>query len=157
VATTLSCPPAEAWEAVQRPALLAWVSAPLVHFVPRRPPAFPRRWAPGDYEVGLRLFGLLPLGGQRIRISAAVPECTPTDERYGIRDDGAGQLARRWDHRITITGPPGGPTRYTDDVDVAAGPLTPLVWAFAQLFYRWRQSRWRALVARGLASLDMPG
>ena len=44
---------------------------------------------------------------------------------------------------------PDGRTRYTDSVEVRAGLLTPLVWAFATAFYRHRQRRWRRLVRRG--------
>jgi hypothetical protein len=38
-----------------------------------------------------------------------------------------------------------------DTVEVRAGVLTPFIWLFAQLFYRHRQRRWRALVARRFA------
>ena len=63
-----------------------------------------------------------------------------------MRDNGRGDLAKRWDHRITIEGTDQGTTQYTDRVEVEAGLLTPGVWAFAQLFYRYRQARWRRLV-----------
>ena len=60
-----------------------------------------------------------------------------------------GALIRRWDHLITIE--PAGPrrTRYTDWVEAEAGLLTPLVWAFARVFYAHRQRRWQRLVAHG--------
>jgi len=40
-------------------------------------------------------------------------------------------------------------TRYTDVVEVWAGALTPVAWAFAQVFCRHRQRRLNRLVARG--------
>jgi len=45
-----------------------------------------------------------------------------------------------------------GPWRshYTDEIDIGAGALTPFVWAYAHLLYRYRQWRWRRL-ARTLA------
>jgi transglutaminase-like putative cysteine protease len=43
----------------------------------------------------------------------------------------------------------GDGTRYTDTVEVRAGPLTVIVWMFAQAFYRHRQRRWRSLVRHG--------
>jgi hypothetical protein len=41
--------------------------------------------------------------------------------------------------------------RLRDEVDIAAGHMTPIVWAFAQVFYRHRQHRWRALARTLLA------
>jgi hypothetical protein len=40
-------------------------------------------------------------------------------------------------------------------ITVQAGLLTPFVWLFANLFYRYRyrQSRWRGLVASRFAAL----
>jgi hypothetical protein len=63
-----------------------------------------------------------------------------------VRDNGHGDLPRKWDHRITLVPQPGGGTLYTDRVEVGAGVLTPFVWLFAGMFYRHRQRRWRRLV-----------
>jgi hypothetical protein len=38
-----------------------------------------------------------------------------------------------------------GRCRYSDEIEVRAGALPPLVWLYAQLFYRYRQRRWRRL------------
>jgi len=35
---------------------------------------------------------------------------------------------------------------YTDEIEIQAGWLTPGIWLFAQLFYRHRQRRWKALL-----------
>jgi hypothetical protein len=60
-----------------------------------------------------------------------------------------GGSIKQWRHRITVD--ERGPYRsqYTDEIDIRAGALTPFVWAYAQLFYRYRQMRWRRL-ARAL-------
>jgi hypothetical protein len=149
--TDLACTPDAAWDWVQRPRLLRHVAWPLVSFVAVEPAAWPERWAPGDYHVRMRIFGVLPMGAQRIRISH--PPCAPA---RCLRDDGQGTLARTWDHRITVEAAPDGGTRYTDEVEVKAGVLTPMVWAFAQLFYRWRQHRWRRLASANFAALSAP-
>ena len=62
-----------------------------------------------------------------------------------------GGPGRSWNHRIEITPVAGdaGRCRYSDEIEVRAGALTPLVWLYAQLFYRYRQRRWRRL-ARSL-------
>jgi hypothetical protein len=93
----------------------------------------------------MALFGVLPLGRQRIGIEFPSP---PTG-CYQVRDNGQGRIAHTWDHLITIE--PLGATqcRYTDRVEVRAGILTPAVALFAALFYRHRQRRWRQLVANG--------
>lgn len=130
---------------LRTPELLRFVAAPLVQFTPLDPPQFPSKWTEGEYLVATRLFGLVPLGRQTIAISFD----GASDDRYAIRDNGHGDLAQRWDHRIDIVDAGSGQTRYLDTVDIEAGVLTPFVWLFAQLFYRHRQRRWRQL-ARAL-------
>jgi hypothetical protein len=79
----------------------------------------------------------------------------PDDDEGGramehrIRDNGHGSLAAKWDHLITISQGTDGNVVYTDDVEVSAGWLTPFVWLYAHVFYRYRQYRWRRLVRRG--------
>jgi hypothetical protein len=55
---------------------------------------------------------------------------------------------RKWNHRITIKPLSDDRCRYTDEIDIGAGPITPLVWAYAHVFYRYRQRRWRKLARR---------
>ena len=141
--THLSAPPERVWEEVLTSRLLEHVAALLVCFRATRPSELPAVWADGTYEVRVLLFGRLPAGKQLIRISRS------SDGRvHVLRDDGVGQLAKRWDHTILVEPNQRGGTQYTDVVDVRAGILTPFVWAFAQVFYRHRQRRWHALVER---------
>jgi hypothetical protein len=63
---------------------------------------------------------------------------------------------RDWRHRITVDGEGWGSTRYMDEIEVRAGALTPLVWLYANLFYRYRQMRWRRL-ARKLGAAQPSG
>lgn len=130
---------------LRTPDLLGFVAAPLVRFKPLDPPQFPSEWTEGKFLVAARLFGLVPLGRQTIDISFD----GLSNDRYAVRDNGYGDLARRWDHRIEVIDLGSGQTRYRDTVDVEAGVLTPLVWLFARLFYSHRQRRWRQL-ARAL-------
>ena len=51
---------------------------------------------------------------------------------------------RNWNHLIRIE-PEGAGSRYTDEIEIGAGPLTPLISLYAKLFYRYRQRRWRKL------------
>ncbi len=141
--THLPAPPERVWEEVLRSRLLEHVAAPGVRFQPTSPSELPAIWSDGSYEVRMLLFGWLPAGKQIIRISRS------SDGRaHVLRDDGAGQLAKRWDHTILVQPNADGGTEYTDVLDVQAGALTPFVWTFAQFFYRHRQRRWRALVSQ---------
>ena len=126
---------------LRTPELLCFVAAPLVRFEPLDPPQFPSEWAEGKYLVAARLFGLIPLGRQTVDISFD----GVSEDCYAIRDNGHGDLARRWDHRIDVVDVGSGQTRYRDTIDIEAGILTPFVWLFAQLFYRHRQRRWQQL------------
>lgn len=121
--------------------LLRYVAWPLVTFVPVSPPVLPERWEEGKYVVGLRLFGFIPLGRQTIDIS--VP--SRSGSHIVLRDNGYSSLISRWDHLITIRSAQGGCV-YTDRVEIKAGVLTPIVWAFTWFFYRHRQRRWQQLV-----------
>ena len=143
IQTRLACAATRAWQEVQRPRLLNYVAAPLLKFTPLRTRGFPETWEEGDFFVAMFGFGFLPLGLERIGISTGMD----TEGVFHLRDDGGGTLVKGWDHLITIR--PDGDKKclYRDTVDISAGALTPFVWIFAQLFYRWRQHRWRSLVA----------
>lgn len=109
-------------------------------FHSREPGGFPEQWREGPHRVWMFAFGVLPFGAQTVNISIG-----PHDgDTLRARDRGHGWVSRVWDHEISVT-PEGEGARYRDRVTIEAGLLTPLVWAFAALFFRWRQSRWRAL------------
>jgi len=142
--TYLPASPDRIWEEVRRPELLTHVCHPILRFKPLDPAAFPEIWSVGDFRVGLRLFGVIPLGWQMVSIH--FPRGAGGEKQ--VRDKGHGFLIRVWDHLITLT-PEGEGTRYVDEVEIRAGLLTPIFWLFAKLFYAHRQRRWRKLVARG--------
>lgn len=149
ITSEFDCTPERAWTELLRTRLLEYVVRPLVVFEPLDPDPLPTLWSEGEYLVRIRLFGRLPLGTHTIRIGIPTVETTPGSQRYQLRDDGSGTLLSTWDHRITIEETADGRTRYTDDVEVRAGLLTPLFWLLAQLLYRHRQRRWGRLVRNG--------
>lgn len=150
-ATILDCPPERAWQELQTSRLLVFITAPLVRFVPVEPAVLPTIWADERYLVRMLLFGKLPFGTQWIVITRQVIATTPGQQHYELRDNGHGNIIATWDHRIIMRETEDGRTHYTDQVEVRAGLLTPFIWAFASLFYRYRQHRWRRLVARGFS------
>jgi hypothetical protein len=144
VTNLLPITPAVAWEQVQSPALLQHIAAPLITFHPRGEP-FPAAWEEREYHAGMRLYGLLPVGEQVIAIER--PQTGAPAGGYVLRDNGRGGIVKRWDH-LMLLAPEAGGTRYTDQVEIEAGVLTPLAAAFARNFYRHRQRRWQQLIAR---------
>lgn len=68
-------------------------------------------------------------------------------EKLTIASEEGGGLVRTWNHRICLETRDSESCGYTDEIDIRASVLTPLVWLFAQAFYRYRQRRWRRLAA----------
>lgn len=143
VSTFLPVEPAEVESHLRTSRLLIYVASPLVKFIPCGAKQLPERWEEGTYWVSLRLLGFVPFGKQAVVIS--YPESRSS---FSVRDNGHSMLIKKWDHRITID-PSGTGTLYRDHVTIEAGVFTVFIWAFAQLFYRHRQRRWRQLVASG--------
>jgi ligand-binding SRPBCC domain-containing protein len=138
--------PAEVvWDAVLRPATFQFVARPFVEFVPVEKSGFPDRWIAGDYRVRMDLFGLIPMGKQRIGIS--LDDSKAGEGEYRLRDDGGSALISKWDHRITVRALDETRTCYRDEVEIRAGLLTPCVWLFARMFFAHRQRRWKTFVA----------
>lgn len=146
ISTLLSCSPERAWQEVHTSQLLHYVTYPLQAFIPIEPLELPVVWEEGKYLVGMRSFGFIPLGKQWINITMPTIDSTSGKQHYQLRDNGSGQIATKWDHMITLRETEEGSTYYTDAVEVKAGVLTLFVWLYAQLFYRYRQARWRRLV-----------
>lgn len=143
ISTKLNCTPEQAWKEVQTSRLLHYVTSPLLTFKPIVPAKLPELWTEGTYQVGLWIFGLIPFGKHSIVIT--VEDADPRGQIYQIRDNGYGDLISTWDHRITIQAGEDGKTLYSDSAEIKAGVLTFLIWLYEQLFYRYRQSRWRKL------------
>jgi len=59
----------------------------------------------------------------------------------------SGGIVKTWNHRIWLEPQTEDGCQYTDEIDIEAGLFTPLIWAWAQIFYRYRQHRWRRLAS----------
>lgn len=140
--TQLDAPFDRIWDEVNRSRLLQYVAWSLVRFQSVDPSGLPAEWLPGKYEVHMLVFGVLPLGRQWIVISHPQTEL-PIRE---LLDDGHGQIITQWRHLIRVEPVGSKSTCYTDNLNVRAGLLTPIVWLWAVMFYAHRQRRWRKLV-----------
>ncbi|AWW73265.1 hypothetical protein CD351_02355 [Erythrobacter sp. KY5] len=149
--TRIAAPPEVVLRHVMTPRLLDHVAAPMIRF--SYPPSFDRagEWPLGKHCVTMRFMGIIPIGWQVIGIE--VPD-SPDKDTHLLRDNGYGPLIRRWDHWIAVRPDPSGSgTLYTDRVHIDAGLLTPVIAAYAKVFYAHRQKRWRELAADGFAAL----
>lgn len=143
ISTNLACTQGELWHHISRPQSLQFVASPLLKFNPVEPGALDGEWELGrDYRLQLYLLGLIPLGHHTIRL-------TRFDRDHNtIASRESGLLAHVWNHTIVFQEITPGVVHYTDEIEIQAGWLTPVIWAFAHLFYRHRQRRWTRLLRK---------
>lgn len=138
LSTDLDAPAPAVWAAVGTPGAFRLVTRGLV-----RMPAIAHRhdrWHEGETVIGwIFLFGLVPFSRHHIHVARL------DDESMLLRSVEHGGLVRRWNHDITVTPIDETRCRYRDVIEIDAGPLTPVVAAWAAVFYRIRQRRWREL------------
>ena len=133
VSSTLPVPAEVVADLMGKPASLRYVTWPILRIC-----GLPETVAPGQQVVvRLVLLGIVPLWSHTITVVAAAALDATTEERGGP--------LRTWRHHLRVE--PLSPTscRYTDEVDLDAGRLTPVARSAARLFYRHRHQRWRAL------------
>ncbi|WP_129677073.1 hypothetical protein [Candidatus Chloroploca sp. Khr17] len=141
ISTTFDATVDQLWQAISRPDSLRFVSAPLLHFEPLVPGELDDEWVVGKtYALRLFLFGVLPAGEHRITL------VTIDREANLIESKESGTLAPVWNHTIRFHAVGDGRLQYTDAIEIQAGLRTGIIWAFAHLFYRHRQRRWKRLL-----------
>lgn len=138
LSTLCDCAADSLYDEVKKSKTMIRIAKPFIKFVQLPDYPLPEVWQEGKYLVQLLLLGFVPFGKQWIVI---VP-----DAKYQLRDNGYSRLIRKWHHTIRIEDCGNSQTRYTDTVEIEAGLLTPLVYAFANLFFRWRQRQLKKLV-----------
>lgn len=147
VTTELPAPAATVWQAATTPAAFVHVAGGMLRF-----PVAERagtRWQVGDRLEGWTfLFGLIPFSRHRLRVVALDP-ATMT-----LESDEGGGIVRSWRHRIEVEALGADRCRYRDRIEIDAGLLTVAVAAFAQVFHRHRQRRWRSLAPVLAAVVD---
>jgi len=143
VSTELNCSTGKAWNEVQKSSLLLQAIWPLARIVSVDGRSFPERWTEGlTIQCRSYLFGFIPTGVRNLHFQR-IDQIN--FEILTLEND---PLVKSWTHAISIK--PLGQDRsiYRDVIDIDAGSLTALVWAWADWFYRHRQRRWRALAKR---------
>jgi len=146
----LPCPPGRLVAELARSDRLDDLDAPVLTFEPVEPSALPATWTTGEYRTRLRVGRRIPIGEHTLVVRQLVGpgDPLPEGEVQVWHDAGHSALVRRWDHKILLE-PFHGMTRYTDLVEIDAGPLTLPAWLFAAVLYRHRQRRLNRLVGSG--------
>jgi hypothetical protein len=131
------------WHAMCHPASFTYVTRGLIGV-----PALAGRtesFRQGECGTGwLLLFHLIPLSRHTIRLASL--------------DQGARTLCSRehggilltWNHTLHVEPAGQQQCRYSDTIDIDAGPLTAITAALALQIFRYRQRRWHKLVRNHL-------
>ena len=139
--------PADAvWPGVKTPHAFVHIAFGLIRY-----PAAARLdgpWRVGQTIVGWTfLLNVIPFSKHHLTVASI------DDETRTLVSDEHGGLVRRWHHTLHVEPIDDRRCRYTDTIEIDAGPLTAVVAAYAEVFYRYRQRRWQRL-ARLLAAAD---
>jgi ligand-binding SRPBCC domain-containing protein len=138
VSTELAAPPERVWETLKQVDTLRYITRGLLGFRPLGP--VPDALGAGDVvRVRLLFFHVVPAWAHEIRIVSVDEQARQIE----TREHGGG--VKTWNHRLMVEPAASGGTRYTDRIEIEAGRITRLVWAYAHVFYRYRQWRWRRL------------
>jgi hypothetical protein len=106
-----------------------------------------KNW-PEEFYEGLEIdtrfvfFHVLPAWKHYLRVVKVDDHCK---ELYSNEKGG---LIRIWNHLIKIEPETDHRCKYTDQVEIKAGLLTPAVWVYAHIFYRYRHYRWKKLIRK---------
>ena len=139
VMSVFNCDSEELFGEVKKTESLFYIAKPLIKFLQLPEHPLPELWGEGKYPVKMYILGFIPFGKQWIVISI-------DNNNLHIRDNGYSKLIKKWDHNIYLKGVGENKTLYTDTIDINAGILTIFIAMFANIFYRWRQKRWRRLI-----------
>jgi len=146
---TLDCPPDAAWEAVHSPDVFRAVSGPVTTAESLEPGGFPQRWANTEHRVRLRVFGIVPMGTQLIRLrDEALADGTRVVHDEGGPLTGAMRIVSTWHHRMAISADADAletRTRFHDTLHIGAGVLTPAAWLGFWFFWQLRARSLRKL------------
>lgn len=135
ISTPIALPPAEVWQRLHRIETLEHVTRGLMGFQKLTPAS--DLFEGKTLTVRFVFFHLFPAPWtHQLQVKHHDPA------RMEVLTHEQGGPITTWNHRIRVQHHPVG-THYTDEVDIQAGLLTPLVYLYAWGFYHYRQWRWR--------------
>ncbi|MBX7168018.1 MAG: hypothetical protein K1X74_16910 [Pirellulales bacterium] len=141
--TLLDTSAPRAWDALLCIETFTEVTRGLLGFRVLEGPPPTGNWEPGArWELRIYLAGLLPAWRHELSIIAIDPGTLT------MRTRERGGPLRVWNHTLHLAPIDEQRCRYTDEVEIDAGLMTPLAWLIASVFFRYRQWRWRRLARR---------
>ncbi|MBX7056039.1 MAG: hypothetical protein K1X36_13885 [Pyrinomonadaceae bacterium] len=136
ITTNLEMSAVEAWQTVRKSSTLVFVTKGLLGFAQD---SFPIEWIEGEtVKTRLFLFNFIPVWKHQIHFLRV------DDKQFELYTNEKGGMISVWNHLIKVESGNDEnqrPCLYTDRIEIEAGILTPVVWCFAQIFYRYRQRR----------------
>ena len=140
IRTDLPTSAERAWRALKKRDTFLYITRGLLGFAGAD--EWPQEFRQGDtIETRLLFFHLLPAWRHTLHVVGL------HEGDRELRSRESGGPIRQWNHTIVIDPVAEDRCHYTDEIDIEAGLLTPLVWVYAHAFYRYRQRRWRRLTA----------
>ena len=138
-ATTLNVPANWAWEALKRRDTFLFITRGIMRY--RGADSWPEILMASGVEIETAVYpiGIFPGISDRIAIVSV------DEEAMEVRTNESGGLIRIWNHTMKVEPLTESRCRYSDRIELDAGWLTPIIWSFASLFYRYRQFRWHRL------------
>jgi ligand-binding SRPBCC domain-containing protein len=139
VRTRLRARARDVWPAIKRSDTLLMVTKGFLCF--RDTGKFPQIWEEGvKVDTGFIFFHILPAWWVHTMEVKLVD-----DDNMILRSHEYGGMIKYWDHTISAVAAGDG-CEYSDEIAIDAGIMTIPVWLYANIFYRYRQMRWRSLL-----------
>ncbi len=129
----------QVWETLQRKETFLFITRGMLGF--SGSDDWPERFAPG-LEIECRLWFLHVLPSWRHYLNVMSIDA---ESKQLVSNERGGPI-RKWNHTIRIVPVSDSTSHYQDEIDIDAGALTPLIWLYAHIFYRYRQRRWVKLL-----------
>ena len=146
ITSKLNISAGDAWRLVKKSSTLIFITKGVLSFSDSD--HYPEEWLENRSVTSrLKFFGLFPAWNHEIYFQKI------RDSALEIITEEQGGVVSKWQHLIKIS-----PTHndaislYTDQIEIEAGLLTPLVWLYAHLFDRYRQLRWKRLISEQVTS-----
>lgn len=138
ITTELEAPAEKVWALVKRKQTFLYVTRGLLGLPAAM--SWPEEWRESEEETGrIWFFHVIPGWKHTLRTGSI------DESGYELRTQEDGGFVKAWNHLLKVEPLSEERSRYTDEVEIDAGAFTPMVWAFAHFFYRYRQARWRSL------------
>lgn len=130
----------QVWELVKKSHTTAYVCKGMIGY--KNAADWPEEWVAGNtVDTELLLLGKLNLGAHQINIVAR------DEQAKTIHTEESSASIKRWDHEMRVSNGNNQHCCYQDSIEIDAGLLTPVIVAYANIYYRYRHRRWLKLLA----------